>query len=207
MVAKSEKKKTNKRQACRVLACDMFHKLWIYAHINCTRIPLCFVCRLVVLTGIEILLVVGVAFVRRDKLVIYCYFHEAGNGTIFTVVQRTSATVQPICTKCTLFFVIEVDLPITRICVTYLTLALNAVWKYRVLTWDVFCAVWYHIVMIYWLNVGFELVIGFVEYLWLLTTSNYNALSDSRTRVGTVAYTKSTQSIFNGRYWVTVPIV
>jgi hypothetical protein len=49
----------------------------------------------------------------------------------------------------------------------------------------------FHIVTILWLYMGFGLIIGFIELLQLVTTSNYNALANPRTRLLTTAHTKS----------------
>jgi hypothetical protein len=51
----------------------------------------------------------------------------------------------------------------------------------------------------------FGLVIGFIEHLQMMTTSNYNALANSCTRVLTAARTKSSHYAFTSRFLVTDP--
>jgi hypothetical protein len=52
---------------------------------------------------------------------------------------------------------------------------------------------------------GFELVIGFVGLLKLVTTKNYSAIANSHTLQFTVAHNKSSQFISTGGCLVKVP--
>jgi hypothetical protein len=47
--------------------------------------------------------------------------------------------------------------------------------------------------MIEWLKMGFGLVIGFIEYLQIVTTSNYSASTRLHTQQFTTAHIKSSQ--------------
>jgi hypothetical protein len=49
----------------------------------------------------------------------------------------------------------------------------------------------------------FGLVIGFVDHLRIVNTSNYNTLANSCTRLLTKAHTKSSQFVFTNRFLVT----
>jgi hypothetical protein len=52
---------------------------------------------------------------------------------------------------------------------------------------------------------GFGLVIGFIDRLQIVTTSNVNALASSCTRVLTTVHTKISQFVFSSRFVVTDP--
>jgi hypothetical protein len=51
---------------------------------------------------------------------------------------------------------------------------------------------------------GFGLVIGFIDHLQMVITSNYNALANSCTRLLTTAHSKSSH-FFTSRFLVTDP--
>jgi hypothetical protein len=50
-----------------------------------------------------------------------------------------------------------------------------------------------------------DLVIGFIDHLQMVTKSNYNAVTNSYTRLLTTAHTKSSQFVFTSRSLVTDP--
>jgi uncharacterized PurR-regulated membrane protein YhhQ (DUF165 family) len=50
---------------------------------------------------------------------------------------------------------------------------------------------------------GFGLVIGFIEHLQIVTTSNYSATANSHTLKFTTAHTNSSQFVFTSRFLVT----
>jgi hypothetical protein len=52
---------------------------------------------------------------------------------------------------------------------------------------------------------GFVLEVGFIDHLQLVTTSNYNALTNSCTRLLTTAHTKTSHFVFTSRFMVTDP--
>jgi hypothetical protein len=52
---------------------------------------------------------------------------------------------------------------------------------------------------------GFRLLIGFIDHLQLLTTSNYSTLANSCTRLLTTAHAKSSQFVFPTRFLATDP--
>jgi hypothetical protein len=49
---------------------------------------------------------------------------------------------------------------------------------------------------------GFELVIGFIEHLQIVMTSNYSAVANSRTKQFTAARTKPSQSAVSSPFVV-----
>jgi hypothetical protein len=59
----------------------------------------------------------------------------------------------------------------------------------------------YYFYMYEWLQTGF----GFSDYLQIRIPSNYSTLANSRIRLLTTAYTKSSQFVFTNRFLVTVP--
>jgi hypothetical protein len=52
---------------------------------------------------------------------------------------------------------------------------------------------------------GFGLIIGFIDHLEMATTSNYNALANSYTRLLTTAHIKFSQFVFINRFLVMDP--
>jgi hypothetical protein len=61
----------------------------------------------------------------------------------------------------------------------------------------------YNIVM--WLETGFGLVIGFIDYLQIVTISNYKAIANLHTLQITRTHAKSSPSVFTTRFLVTDP--
>jgi hypothetical protein len=55
------------------------------------------------------------------------------------------------------------------------------------------------------LQTRFGLVIGFTAYFQMVTTSNYNVLANSYTRLLTTAHTKFSQFVFTSRFLLTDP--
>jgi hypothetical protein len=57
----------------------------------------------------------------------------------------------------------------------------------------------------WWLDTWVGLVIGFIEHSWIVTTSNYSAIANSRTLQFTTARIKSSMFVFTSRCLVTDP--
>jgi hypothetical protein len=51
----------------------------------------------------------------------------------------------------------------------------------------------------YWPDTGFRLIIGYTEFLQLVTTSNYDLIANSRARLLTIALAKLSQFAFTSR--------